>query len=216
MTKRPNRDGLSPKKRAFVAAYLTNGFNATQAALAAGCARRGARVRGHELLHHPKVQAIVEAELASRGASKERVLLELIKTALEADIADFEGVGEGKTLKDLRAEGVDTRQVREIKIRRVGGKGGRRDVEEISLKLVDRQRALEHLSRLLGLDNKPTDANPHADDRLARAHAAMVAATTPRGTAAADDAPGAVQDHPSGPSVGKDGTGEATPGDGAG
>lgn len=197
MAKRKNPDGLSPKKRVFLAAYLSNGFNATAAALAAGCGKAGAKVRGHELLHNPKIQAAVEAHLADLGATKPRIIAELVKTALQADLADFEDLGAGVTLKDLRAAGVDTRQVREIKVRRVAGKGeGKRDVEEVTIKLTDRQRALEHLARMLGLDVKSNDDAPRSEDRLAAAHAAMVAASIPRGAAASDDAPGPVQADP--------------------
>jgi len=66
---------------AFVAAYLTNGSNATAAAAAAGCTAREMRKAGSKLLHQPEVQRLLAAsaqkvaELA--GMTTERWATEL-------------------------------------------------------------------------------------------------------------------------------------------
>lgn len=71
---------LEARRRAFAEAYLKNGGNAYQAALAAGYKESFARSRSYELPDVPAVAAYVAArrkQLAARAVSPERVLLEL-------------------------------------------------------------------------------------------------------------------------------------------
>lgn len=63
--KKPAKPAISKaapeaKKRLFVEAYLTNGMNATEAAIAAGYAKSGASVQGCRMLRNDKVKAILE------------------------------------------------------------------------------------------------------------------------------------------------------------
>lgn len=47
------------RRAQFVEAYLTNGQNATKAAIALGFARASANHRGYEMLHHPDVERML-------------------------------------------------------------------------------------------------------------------------------------------------------------
>ena len=53
------REGAAQRREAFVAAYLSNGRNATQAAITAGYAAHSARQRGCMMLSEPRVAARV-------------------------------------------------------------------------------------------------------------------------------------------------------------
>lgn len=75
--------------RAFVLAYLSNGHNATQAAISAGYSAKSAAQKGSDLLHRPDVVAILEEErkkLATENkVTVERIAQELAKIAFGTD-----------------------------------------------------------------------------------------------------------------------------------
>ena len=70
----------------FVEAYMANGGNATQAAIAAGFSEASAGQRGYELLNEPAVAETLAARRKAlqeaHGLTTERVLLELRRLAL--------------------------------------------------------------------------------------------------------------------------------------
>lgn len=51
---------MTPRQERFVQEYLVD-LNATQAAIRAGYAKRGAEVTGHRLLRNPKIQCAIQA-----------------------------------------------------------------------------------------------------------------------------------------------------------
>jgi len=61
------RSGTAERRQAFVQAYIANGHNATQAAIAAGYSPKGARVQGLRLLTNDNVQTELAA-LAEKTA----------------------------------------------------------------------------------------------------------------------------------------------------
>ena len=139
-TDKPN--DLTGKQQAFVAAYLSNGFNATKAAVEAGYAPDSAHVEGCRLLRNAKVAAAIARTFQDKGIAPETVQILLGNVAFEADITDFEPWIKGKkTLAQLRAEGVDTRAVKSA----TDSPRGRR------IELHDRLAALKELGRILGL-----------------------------------------------------------------
>ena len=71
---------LTPKRQAFVTAYLRDG-NATQAAIAAGYSAKTAKSTGSRMLTFADVQEAVGARLEKVGITAERVLEELGKIA---------------------------------------------------------------------------------------------------------------------------------------
>ena len=81
-TKRATLKALTPKQELFVAEYLANGFNATQAAIAAGYAKKNADTQGSRLL----ANTVVAAAIAWRWAvAAERRPLEHIAPPLGMD-----------------------------------------------------------------------------------------------------------------------------------
>lgn len=74
------KEGLRPRYKAFADAYLKNGGNACQAALAAGYSESFAKARSYELLDREEIQEYIShrrQQMARRAVSPERVLLEL-------------------------------------------------------------------------------------------------------------------------------------------
>lgn len=139
-TDKPN--DLTGKQQAFVAAYLSNGFNATKAAVKAGYAADGAHVEGSRLLRNAKVAAAIATAFQDKGIAPETIQILLGSVAFDADITDFEPWIKGeKTLEQLRAKGVDTRAVKSA----TDSPRGRR------IELHDRLAALKELGRILGL-----------------------------------------------------------------
>jgi phage terminase small subunit len=79
-----NGHGLNDRQRTFVAAYLTNGFNATRAAMAAGhkCSSYSAfGVQGAESLKNPKVRVAINAYFRQAGMSVDEVVARLVEQA---------------------------------------------------------------------------------------------------------------------------------------
>ena len=76
---------LEPRQAAFVQFYLSNGQNATQAALKAGYSEKSARVTGCKLLTNPNVREAVQAgrqELAASSTISRDWLVDQVRTAL--------------------------------------------------------------------------------------------------------------------------------------
>lgn len=51
---------LTPKEKLFISEYLSNGFNATQAAISAGYSKRTAGVIGNENLNKPYIKQVID------------------------------------------------------------------------------------------------------------------------------------------------------------
>lgn len=81
-------DGLTTKQQAFIAVYLANGFNATDAARQAGYSEKTARSIGAENLTKPDIQAVIQARLAALAMPAAEVLARLAMMA-RGSIADF-------------------------------------------------------------------------------------------------------------------------------
>ena len=78
---------FSTRKRwiRFIDYYVTNGLNATQAAISAGYSRKHSQERARELLHKPWVKARIAQELEAAGLintlSVDRTLTEIARIA---------------------------------------------------------------------------------------------------------------------------------------
>lgn len=140
------RAELSTKQLAFVAAYLENGFNATQAALKAGYSARTADQQGSRLLKNVKVAAAIQEALRTRGITPERVRIALAEIAFDGDLAEFEKFISGeKKLTDLRNEGANTKLVKSVAISQ--NQAG----TNYRIELHDRLAALKELAQVLGM-----------------------------------------------------------------
>ncbi len=144
---------LTTKQQLFVDAFLSNGFNATQAAITAGYSPNSAEAEASRTLRKVKVRALIEAHLADAGITRERVLQEMADIAFRTDLADYEPVMNGESLQDLRGKGVDTRHIKKIKTsRRVVGTGKDAEpFEDVSLELKDATGMLDKLAKVLRL-----------------------------------------------------------------
>lgn len=142
-------DSLSARQRSFVVEYMRD-FNATQAAVRTGYSLRSARSIGSENLTKPNITKAIEEQLVKAGVTSDRIMVELAKMAFGMDIADFDGLAQGKSLSELRAAGVPTRFVKKIKTRReVEGRGEDQKTFEVrEYEMHDPVRALEDLAKI--------------------------------------------------------------------
>lgn len=79
---------LTGKQRAFVTAYVTNGFNATRAAISAGYVENSAHVTGHDNLRNPKIRLEIQRIMSEQTMPSEEVLARLTEHA-RGDIGDL-------------------------------------------------------------------------------------------------------------------------------
>ena len=162
-----SKSAAAVRKTAFIAAYLANGRNATQAAITAGYSEKGARVRGSQLLADRNVSTAItertEAIEKITGLDQERTLREVARVAYSdirkvfrhdgtmVPIAEMDDdtaaiVGSVETLEEFSGTGED---------REVSGYTKK-------IKLWDKNAALEKAMKFHGLyekDNSQTASN---------------------------------------------------------
>lgn len=141
---------MTPKQQRFVLEYLID-LNATQAAIRAGYAPANANVEGSRLLANANIaNAIAEAQ-AKRSSKLEvtadRVVQEYARIAF-ARMSDYVSFGpDGVTVKDLDYLTPDQiAAIAEVSETKTQGGGS------VRFKLHDKLRALDALSKHLGLD----------------------------------------------------------------
>lgn len=145
-------DKLDQRQKLFVVEYARHG-NATKAAIAAGYERQSATNQGWRLkINEDVLAALVDAN-ENAGITERELAHNLRGVAFDLDLADYQPLFEGMTLPDLRKQGVDTRNIKKIKVtRRLQGKGkDSYDVEDVTLELHDRLAGMDRLAKLLGL-----------------------------------------------------------------
>jgi phage terminase small subunit len=152
------RNGLLPREAAFVHEFPRD-FNATRAAIRAGYSRKTAHVQGSQILRRLRVQAALEAHLATLTAkadvSAERVVQELAKIAF-SDIRKFSAW----TARRARLTPSGSLQDGAAAcIQEVSGLGG-----GVRIKLHDKVAALAKLLKYIGVPAKSVEV-PAADQR---------------------------------------------------
>lgn len=84
-------DGLTERRRLFVAEYLANNGHATKAAIAAGYSERSAPVQAARIIREPAVAAAIEAGrakvLSKLEVKAESVIAELAKVAFDEEVS---------------------------------------------------------------------------------------------------------------------------------
>lgn len=153
-------DGLTPLQRRFVDEYLID-LNATAAYKRAGYkgAEKGKRIdaRASEILRNPRVQAAIAKKQARErekyAITRERILHELALIAFSdlGDVAEWGTQPDGGNYLRLRpssALGDLRRTIRSVKHTR---KTGKTDEDSLEIQREDKLKALELLSRHLGL-----------------------------------------------------------------
>lgn len=151
------------RRARFIEAYVANGNNTTQAAIAAGFSPKSAHVQGNRLLKDPRVIAEVDrrrAEVLEKvqeetGITVKRTLQELARIAFINPKALFKDDGSLKPIHELPddvAAAIASIEVDEIK----GGPRGEREVvgQAKKIRLWDKGAAIDRAMKHLGLFEK--------------------------------------------------------------
>ena len=145
---------LNEKQKRFVSEYIID-LNAKQAAIRAGYSPKTAEVQASRLLSLVKVQTEITKAMEDRekrtGITQDRVLAELSAIAF-AKATDYVEVDEDGFVKIKPTVGLTDEQKSAIAGIKKGANG-------IEIKLVDKTKALEMLSRHLGLFNDKLNVN---------------------------------------------------------
>lgn len=153
---------LTTKQRAFVEAYLSNGFNATQAAITAGYSKKTAYSQGSRLLKNVEIQAALETRMKEMVMSADEALLRLSQHAT-ATMDDFIG-DDGKTIDIARVR--DRGKMHLMKeftyVKNADGS------ERVQVKLHDAQAALNDIIKEQHLRHGEPTERTDVDDTKAR------------------------------------------------
>ncbi len=149
------RDQLTTKQRAFVEAYLANGFNASAAALTAGYKTRQS---GDENVSNPVIAALIQQRITDMTMRADEALLRLSDMA-RADMSDFVSMVGTMPYLDLeKAKG--HHKLHLLKKFKVTDKG-------VEIELYDAQAALVHILKEQHLAaGEPTERNAIEDGHL--------------------------------------------------
>lgn len=155
---------LTAKQELFVDEYMTNGFNATQAAIKAGYSEATARSQGQRLLTNVDVRTEIDKrcqDITAEFPEIRKKVIEKLQRIAFSDLGDYleyrtvktvvahdketgDPVIDYKTIINLNdSNDVDTTTISEVQETRDG----------FRFKRMDSMKALELLSRYTGLDN---------------------------------------------------------------
>lgn len=186
---------LTPKQERFCQEYLANGFNATEAAIAAGYSKKTAYSIGQENLKKPEIQARIEEKqkhLAEAAGVSALQIAEELKQIAFSSIADFHNTWiDLKQFEDLTP--AQRACIAETQTKTVKRKNGL-VVDYVKVKLHDKLKAITNLINLLGYgppqkmelsgkDGEPLfpgdnmDLSKLSDEELVRLHDLLTKAT---------------------------------------
>lgn len=154
-------ESLNVKQRRFWYHYLM-GECCNRKAAAEFAGWKGPDMAAYGAIYSKKGRRLMGLYLDEFGITATTLMAELHRIQ-HADMADFEGLMDGKSLADLHARGIDTRQIRQLR-RSVKEHEGMHPYTETttSIKLCDRARAIETMAKILKIfddekgDNKVT------------------------------------------------------------
>lgn len=148
---------LNEKQKRFVSEYIID-LNAKQAAIRAGYSPKGAEPQASRLLSNAKIQVEIAKAMEDRGKrtgiTQDRVLAELSAIAF-AKATDYVEVADDGSVKIKPTAELTDEQKKAIASIKEGANG-------IEIKLTDKTKALEMLSRHLGLFNDKLNVNVEA------------------------------------------------------
>ena len=152
---------LNPKQKRFVSEYLID-LNAKQAAIRAGYSPKTAEVQASRLLSLVKVQNEITKVMGKREKrteiTQDRVLEELAAIAF-ANATDYVKVCEEGDVQIIPTDSLTENQKKAIAGIKEGANG-------IEIKLSDKTKALEMLSRHLGMFRDKVDVNFENSEKL--------------------------------------------------
>lgn len=145
------------KVELFVRAYLANGHNGAQAAIAAGYAKSSARQEANRLLNKPAVQerlrAVTRRLLSKADITAERTLLELARVGYADPRGLYDDTGELKAIRELDDDQAAT--IAGFEVETSTAEDGKVKVRTSKIRRVDKVQALGLLARhhkLVGAD----------------------------------------------------------------
>ncbi len=103
--------------------------------------------------------AIAERTEDYRAANEQAIIRDMSEIAFRSDIADFDGLADGVTPRELRAGGVNTRLIKTLQVDTTtrGTGDGKYTTTRCKYELYSRKAALDVLARIRGLDKQTTD-----------------------------------------------------------
>jgi len=145
---------MTPKQKKFVEEYLID-LNATQAALRAGYKEKRAYSTGHENLKKPEIQRLIQEAQQARSKrteiTQDRVLQEYARIAFLNPKSLFNDDGTIRNIKELDDDTAACIAGMDL-VSRSGPDNTDESVKKI--KLTDKLRALQDLSKHLGMFEK--------------------------------------------------------------
>lgn len=147
---------LTPKMLLFCKAYVCNGWNASKAALEAGYSQKAHQMIGSRLLLNAIIQERIkyvrEHTEETIGLNKEMIMREHMKLAFSS-IAHLHNTWiERKEFETLTPEQKECIAEISTQVRRVLQDERIMEVEFVKIKLYDKQKSLDSLSKLMGYD----------------------------------------------------------------
>ena len=148
----PAMAALPDDDRRFLMEYVTNGYRKGPAYLAIhpNVTFRSARELARRLLRKVEVKKAKE-ELALTYHATKYEIYAAFESMAEADMADYDdGFRQGKTLVQMRDEGIDTRNVKSLTIRKEKDSNGE-EADVIKVELYSRSSALSSMGKARGM-----------------------------------------------------------------
>ena len=151
-------DKLTNKHKAFIIEYISNGFNATQAAIKAGYSKKSAAETGCEILMNSNVKEEILKHFERQGDITQKLLAEYIRIAISnitdfVEIDELTGVTKMKPLRDIPKH--MTSAIKKIKEKRVikeNADGSSVTVyNNFEYELYDKQKSLDKLIEIATL-----------------------------------------------------------------
>ena len=144
-------EDLNEQQSAFVRYYLQNGGNIYRAMIKAGYSESYSRTRGFSMLEKVAIKQAIQQHRAMNLKS-DAELRERIKERLEkivfSDTTDF--YDEDGNIKKMHE--IDGTLIKKLKKKKTG------DNEEVELEIESRDKALDMLCKIVGLDKKDIDS----------------------------------------------------------
>lgn len=163
---------LTGKQRAFIEAYLSNGFNGTRAAIAAGYSKKTAHEIARQNLKKVDIATAITERLKAATISADEAIQRLSEQAV-GDLGDYIYEDGTFDLERCRADG-KTHLIKEFTFNETFNEKSDTRYTRTSIKLHDAQSALKEIIKLYRLDDdKPTDriditSELSDDERMAR------------------------------------------------
>lgn len=159
---------LAEKDRRFVLEYLLD-FNATQACLRSGYKGKSAGAEGHKLLKKPEIQQAIRDAVGRFLDDRESLLVRTIdeyKALAFSKLTDYISWDNQGNITIKASEDIDDRALLSLERKPITSDGQVID-HEVRIKLQDKIRGLEGLSRYLGIfqpeDKEPPEIHIHID-----------------------------------------------------